>query len=230
MVCCEKSEPNCILPAPEFFINGQPVSDETISVDVLNNGSLHLSVAAAEGYTYHWSGPNGFESDMINPEIPDATESMSGKYSVAKSKGICTGVASVNIDVNNVDPPCTTQINKLTFSGPIMYNPVNFYSVNTSSNSGDFEIRANGSNGSVIITFAGETPPDTGVYEINTECPTSFIEAGQVCILLYYYNDYAAADSGSLYVTKDDNGNYSATFCEVTFNSSLVGTAQITEL
>ncbi|HEX9978957.1 MAG TPA: hypothetical protein VGB50_00160 [Flavobacterium sp.] len=92
---CEKHEPTCYLPAPSFTVNGQAASGETIELELLDNGSILLSAPQSEGSVYHWSGPNGFESASASPEIPDATNAMSGEYTLMVSKGICTGSSSV---------------------------------------------------------------------------------------------------------------------------------------
>ncbi|HEX9978958.1 MAG TPA: hypothetical protein VGB50_00165 [Flavobacterium sp.] len=94
---------------------------------------------------------------------------------------------------------------------------------------------ANGSNGDLTIEFASEAEPATGVYTISTDCPTSFLEANEVCMSLVYANNYCSADSGEIYITRLDNGKYIAVFCDVQFNPSndfpveIVGSAKIIE-
>jgi gliding motility-associated-like protein len=52
------------------------------------------------GTTYTWSGPNGFQSTLPNPTIPNSTTANSGSYSVQINSPGCSANASTNVLVN----------------------------------------------------------------------------------------------------------------------------------
>ncbi|MFL5747829.1 MAG: beta strand repeat-containing protein, partial [Niastella sp.] len=75
-----------------------------------NNGPVcegaSLSLSAAGGSSYSWSGPNGFSSTQQNPSIPTATLAASGTYTVTVSGGGgCSATTSTNVTVNTVPTP-----------------------------------------------------------------------------------------------------------------------------
>ncbi|MCC6600741.1 MAG: hypothetical protein IT223_08715 [Crocinitomicaceae bacterium] len=57
---------------------------------VCEGDNLNLYTPSIEGATYEWSGPGGFVSTEQNPQIPNATISQSGIYSVRITKDGCT--------------------------------------------------------------------------------------------------------------------------------------------
>ena len=228
---CEEQEPECLLQLPTFSVNGQASTEEDITLELLANESIVLSTPVYDGFQYHWTGPNGFESDLPNPVIPNATSAMSGTYTLQWTKGICTNQATAAVVVNTTVIPCTPEEDKLTFTGDFF--PVTFSTIYTSTNTGRFEMVMNGSGGDMIISFPTAAAPETGVYSISVDCPSSFLEAGQICMSLTYSNNYCLADAGDVYITKLDNGKYTVLFCDIKFNadfsSELIGSALITQ-
>lgn len=233
ILSCEKQDPECFIPAPSFSINGQEVTEDTITLDVLNNGIISLSTPPADGFEFLWRGPNGFESTLINPIITNVTNEMSGVYTLRWTKGICWGEASTNVVLNVVNIPCTPQNNRLTFTEGL--SPVNFSTIFTSTNTGVFRMTMNGSGGDLYINFANASAPQTGIYSINPDCPTSFINNGEICMSLTYSGAHMVADSGNVYITKLENGKYTVLFCNIKFNPSaslpfeIIGSALITQ-
>ena len=53
-------------------------------------GLFDVAIAAQEGATYAWTGPNGFTSAAQNPTIPNATTAATGNYSVTVTVNGCT--------------------------------------------------------------------------------------------------------------------------------------------
>ncbi|MET3886003.1 HYR domain-containing protein [Niastella sp. OAS944] len=75
-----------------------------------NNGPLcegtTLSLSAAGGTSYAWTGPNSFSSTQQNPAIPNTTTAASGSYTVTVTgSGGCTATATTNVTVNAVPTP-----------------------------------------------------------------------------------------------------------------------------
>ncbi|MEZ4908346.1 MAG: gliding motility-associated C-terminal domain-containing protein [Saprospiraceae bacterium] len=56
-------------------------------------------------YDYFWSGPDGFESDVLNPVICNFNESNNGIYSLVVSDGSCySDTTTISIDANLMPP------------------------------------------------------------------------------------------------------------------------------
>jgi gliding motility-associated-like protein len=72
--------------------------------------ALQLTATASpaySGYSYSWSGPNGFTGNTQNPVIPDAVKASDGSYTVVVTvdSSQCTARASVTVHVNAPDAP-----------------------------------------------------------------------------------------------------------------------------
>lgn len=228
--CAANPDEVCYLPSPTFTVNGQPLTDEPIAVEILANGSLEFGVSNMDGYDFFWTGPNNFQSSEIHPTIPAATSANSGTYTLTVSKGICKGDVSANVIVTTISPPCTPVNNRMTFESGL--NTVNFNSVSATTSADQFRIFADAWGCDLTIGFASTAAPQTGVYSINTDCPTSFLEGNQVCVSMVYSGQYCIAQSGEVFVTRLDSGKYTATFCSVEFNGfgvPVIATAKITE-
>jgi hypothetical protein len=81
-----------------------------------NNGpvcagqTLTLTATSVAGATYQWTGPNGFTANTATVNIPNATTSHSGAYSVAVTLNGCTSpAATTNVVVN--ETPVITSVN-----------------------------------------------------------------------------------------------------------------------
>ncbi|MCS6904307.1 MAG: fibronectin type III domain-containing protein, partial [Bacteroidia bacterium] len=74
------------------------------AIRAMNNGpicagqTLQLSATLVPGATYQWSGPNGFNSNEINPTLSNAQPTQSGIYTLSVQLGSC------------VAPIATTQV------------------------------------------------------------------------------------------------------------------------
>jgi len=100
------------LPTPNF------TSNSPICV------GAQLTLNGTGGTTYTWTGPNGFSSNLQNPNIPVTTMAANGNYSLMVTVGICTAMTSGAVIVNPLPTPtitsngpvCLTQ--QLNLSGP----------------------------------------------------------------------------------------------------------------
>lgn len=83
---------NVTVPNPTASSNAPICTGSTLALNA--NSSLG-------GVTYHWSGPNGFNSTTQSPTIPNATTAASGTYTVYTTFQACTSNSvSVNAVVN----------------------------------------------------------------------------------------------------------------------------------
>ncbi|MCP4124773.1 MAG: HYR domain-containing protein, partial [Bacteroidetes bacterium] len=79
------------LPTPE--INATSI--------VCEGDDIKLDVTQYEGATYSWTGPNGFTSDLFNPEFSDLTPEDSGEYIVTITlPNGCILTTSITIEVH----------------------------------------------------------------------------------------------------------------------------------
>lgn len=68
--------------------------------------TIYLHSNTVPGAVYSWSGPNGFISSQINPQINSATTAASGTYSLFISGSGCTSpIDTLNINVIKVNTP-----------------------------------------------------------------------------------------------------------------------------
>jgi hypothetical protein len=80
-----------------------------------NNGpicagqTLQLNASTVPGATYSWTGPNSFTSTQQNPQIPSASISASGLYSVtATVSGCASAPGTTTVEVNTVPSAAIT--------------------------------------------------------------------------------------------------------------------------
>jgi hypothetical protein len=120
---------------------------------------------------------------------------------------------------SSVTAPCTPTTNWVLYN----FQNINYTNVNGGTGGsfyGDWTIIGHASNSDLRVDFGAIDPP-TGVYV--TLGATSFINANQ-CVVngtfgttLGYH--YVAAAGDSVYVNNLGNGEYTATFCGLTFSS-----------
>jgi hypothetical protein len=219
-------DPECDLTPPTITTNS-PVTagtDIVLETSYVNNG------------IYNWSGPNGFVSHEQNPVINIASPAMAGTYSLSVGNGVdgcVTHIATETVVVLPAVAPCNPVNNTVTTS---VFPDISLYSINVSTVADFYEINASGSGGDLTITFKDETQPTAGMYSICQDCPTSFLEANQVCVSMVAggsFSYYYVAQSGFVYISYIGN-KISATFCDVPFagagtNITFTGSAKITE-
>jgi hypothetical protein len=61
--------------------------------------TIQLTSGSGTGYTYAWTGPNGYTSTQQNPSIANSTAAMSGNYEVTVTANGCTAKGTVSISV-----------------------------------------------------------------------------------------------------------------------------------
>jgi len=67
---------------------------------ICKGNDIHLTVDSMFGATYHWSGPNGFTSNLRSPVIAGASTAASGTYTVTvTTANNCSGTGKVTVSV-----------------------------------------------------------------------------------------------------------------------------------
>ncbi len=69
-----------------------------------SGSTIQLTASGGAGDTYSWTGPNSFTSTAQNPTIPNSTTAMSGSYSVTRTSGCGTSLASTTTVTVNQTP------------------------------------------------------------------------------------------------------------------------------
>ncbi len=115
-------------------------SNLTSSNSPICTGS-NLNLTASGGTNYAWTGPNGFTSNLQNPQISNVSILNSGNYTcVITGTGGCDGINTIPVTIQNTPTPtgntnqefCSTAsptLNNITISG----TTINWYATNTST-------------------------------------------------------------------------------------------------
>lgn len=105
---------NCLLPGTPIVSSNQPVCE---------GDTIRLFASAIAGADYHWTGPNGFTSNLQNPVIPDCVFADTGNYIVYVSN-ICGSSPTVNVHISVEYLPTTANAgtDQLNISGTTTTN------------------------------------------------------------------------------------------------------------
>jgi len=229
---CQKEEPiKCILPnTPKTNItNTKFFVGETIGLTALDYSGSNV--------TYKWSGPNGFQSEMQNPVILNATTQMSGEYKLVVVKGICESPeVSTTIDVMVNTVACTPVNNRMVFSSYLADS--DFYNIVATGYDYSYNLSANDQYTNLDIDFstAYVTKPQSGIYTIVDKNTT--LSNSSVHVTVGEYNPFAA--STTYFYAKSGNvkisyvgGKMFAVFCDVPFSrtsaTDFTASSKITE-
>jgi gliding motility-associated-like protein len=140
-----------INPTPTISITG---------ATVCLNTNINLFSNSLAGSTYTWSGPLGFNSNLQNPIITNASLTMSGVYNLTVTSAVgCVNTASTNVSVLSLPSPTISS-----------NSPVCFGSSLTLTASGGVTYQWNGPNGfnsvSANPTINNVTMPASGNYTL----------------------------------------------------------------
>ena len=161
---------------------------------VCENGTLYLTTPTIAGATYHWTGPNGFLSDLQNPSITPVTPAAGGTYTVTVTVGTCVRTADTNVVTVNAVPRITTPPQNVvvclggsaTFSvaatgATLSYQWYKSPGTPVGTNSNTFTINPVGSGdaGSYYVVVSGTCSPpatsDTVTLTIDTPDPATTV-------------------------------------------------------
>jgi hypothetical protein len=203
----------------------------TASTPVYEGWPLYLSTESGMGYSYSWTGPNGWHKDygssnMNGGEIIDSmTAEKAGRYVVdLKSDGciVKRGIVDVVLAVPP-SPPCNVNNNSSTTTLGGVGGTTYTYVSSGSSGSDDYHIQASsGSSQSITFRFKSGHIPLPGVYKSNG---SSYPEAqNEVGIYIGTgFQDFVMKPDFDIYVNKV-NGNTVISFCSAGFYNSIGST------
>jgi gliding motility-associated-like protein len=91
-----------LIRSGQVFVSSVPVIIANANSPVCVGSPINLTSQSASGFTYLWSGPNGYLSSLQNPVIYSAALNDAGIYSLTVSSNGCSSAPSyVSIIVNN---------------------------------------------------------------------------------------------------------------------------------
>lgn len=184
-----------------------------VTTNVYQANTIELSVQELGGYvTYHWTGPNGFESFEREPKIRFATTDMSGEYKVKYIDGNCESEFGI-IYINVVEPIPSCSLNNNT-SVMTTYGTKTITSAYTSNYNTNYRFYCSGSQVSYNLEFSKHEVPVPGIYKIVNSFST--ITTNEV-ILNGTYTYYFAASNGYVYIKYDSNNKMNVQFCDIDF-------------
>ncbi len=206
----------------------------TSSNTVYVGSAINLKANTSIGYTYKYTGPNGFEKVFGHTNysgdvmILNATPAMGGIYTLEEysDEGCVVSRGSVDVPVLAVpNAPCSptnnTSTSNVIGAGDFTFNYVSFTgSANMYIVSGS-EVLGGGA-AFMRFAFMGSDMPKDGIYKTD---PTYFSTAeGRVG--LFVQNgpyDFGAAPFQDVYV-KRVNGKLQITFCQLSFSNPIGST------
>lgn len=165
------------------------------TITVCQGETITLAATTVSGASYSWTGPNGFTSTAISPQITNASLSASGTYNLTVSLNGCTSIpTSINVTVKprparplvgNNGPICegaTLQLTAQNFPAGTQYvwsgetgfmagvqNPQILFTTTSNSDTYYLYVIAEGCTSQVAVTYVTIKPkPDTPTASNNT--------------------------------------------------------------
>lgn len=156
------------------FVEVKPVGNTEVTVNPLLCEGETIKLSASGGNSYSWTGPNGFVSNLPNPEITNTSYLNEGQYVVIIDIGNCKVTKSVDVKFDAISSTISTSTPSLCVGDTIKLNaslengqtiswsgPNNFASSNpnvtilnsTSSNSGKYQAIIRTGNGCQSTKF-----------------------------------------------------------------------------
>ena len=130
---------------------------------ICEGSTLSLTATASPGATFNWTGPNGFTSNLQNPNIPNATVAAAGTYSVfASISGCSSDTGTTTVVVNPIPATPVDTSNSPICEGSTLNLTVNTISGATYSWTGPNGFTSNVQNPSI----PNATTAASGTYSV----------------------------------------------------------------
>jgi hypothetical protein len=195
---------------------------------VTKGDGIQISVDHLADVSYHWTGPNNFQSDDQNPNISDYSDySDRGWYYVSMSlDGCSTSIDSVYVNVKFPQgvPGCSLTNNNATFSS-LGVQSFSFVTYGPGP-SGDYEIVGNSSNGDLNINMSpywSTHPLEDGIYYTTSDPLPQDSDIDRIFIADVNTNIYWIAESDKPVYISHVGGKARLSFCNISFSGTLGG-------
>lgn len=144
-------------------------------------GSINLTATDRAGFTFNWTGPNGFTSSVAQPVVTPASALSAGRYTAVISSPGCgsTAVFSAPVNVNNPAMVSAAANTPVCVGNPIFFTgtaPVGS-SYSWSGPSGFVSAVRNPSRSNAQVGFAG-------VYTMNATVPGCGLVSSTVAVVV----------------------------------------------
>jgi len=200
----------------------------------LNNGSINLTVTGTSTYTYHWTGPNGFTSNVEDP-----SNLAPGTYNVTvtdATNSTCTATATITVNAGSPNPTPTisgsttfcigssTILDAGSYDSYLWSNNATTQTINVNT-AGPYSVTVTNANGctgvaSVNVTQSDSLSPHiTGTLAICSGAST-ILDAGTG-----YANYQWSTTETTQTITVSTAGQYSVTVSDA---GGCTGTDQVT--
>ncbi|PWK22354.1 concanavalin A-like lectin/glucanase superfamily protein [Arcicella aurantiaca] len=212
---------------------------KALNMSVSSNAPLcektTLSLSSSGGTTYAWRGPNGFTSNIPNPEIPNISTAGSGTYTVVMENNGCKDSTTTNvlvkllpvIEMEASSVICEAGTLQLGSNGGSSYlwsGPNSFSSTlqnpqipNVSSNNAgtytvtvSLNLCSSTASTSVIVTPLPAIPTISGINEICASTPT-VLKASAIPNATYTWSNNATGTSITVEPTVSQSYTVTAT-------------------
>lgn len=232
-------------------VNASPTVTASNTGGYCADQTIVLSLVSADATSFAWNGPNGFTSNVQNPEIANATPANGGTYTVVVTNANgCTANASTDVTVianpianaSNTGAYCEGQTISLqtTATGTYVWHGPNGFISNTQNPTIENATLADAGVYTLSVINAGGCAAEASTTVVVNANPTVELGANQtVCIgetatldagagLTYHWSTGAvtqtiSAAAGDYYVTV-----YNANECSATDNISVANYPQTT--
>jgi hypothetical protein len=95
-------------------VNALPNVSATNNTPLCEGGTINFT--SLGGVSYAWTGPNGYSSSLQNPSLSNATQTMTGAYSVVVTDANnCSASIATSVTVNNLPTPVVSANNNGVF-------------------------------------------------------------------------------------------------------------------
>lgn len=232
-------------------VNASPTVTASNTGGYCADQTIVLSLVSADATSFAWNGPNGFTSNVQNPEIANATPANGGTYTVVVTNANgCTANASTDVTVianpianaSNTGAYCEGQTISLqtTATGTYVWHGPNGFISNTQNPTIENATLADAGVYTLSVINAGGCAAEASTTVVVNANPTVELGANQtVCAgetttldagagLTYHWSTGAvtqtiSAAAGDYYVTV-----YNANECSATDNISVANYPQTT--
>jgi len=159
-------------PINSFFQYTCKTANVKSNSSVCVGTAINLTSSGGAGYSYSWSGPNDFTSNLQNPNITNAAPAMAGAYTITviAAPG-CTDTDTINLIV--IALPATPTI---TPSGPLTFCAGG--SVTLTSSAGSTYLWSNGA------TTSGINVTASGSYSVRVTDPGGCLSAASAATVV----------------------------------------------
>jgi gliding motility-associated-like protein len=183
---------NCGIIAPPITNNGPLCIGDTLNLIVTN---------PTAGATYSWIGPNGWSSNIMDPSIPNVTQSQSGTYSLTITvNGETSPAVTTTVVVNQLpDISITSSESSICIgsSSILTAQGGQFYTWNTTESGNTITVTPAHNTTYTVTVTAADGCSSTGDITINVITPPNSDAGPDASVCSHNYTMQAVSSIGN---------------------------------